>query len=95
MKRIKMERDNRNDKLIRNLLSGRLGRKGRVELSELNLIEEKMKRQWDEPEGDLIRPEVGKQIWSNIEKRCKRKYFTLVPSELNHLTTVIFILSLY
>lgn len=65
-----MKRGNRDYRLIKDLFKDKLKRKNVVTLSEINIVNRRMKEQWME-KTERIDPEIGEQIWARILKKYK------------------------
>lgn len=77
-----METEINSAKLIRRLLSNRLDNKGKQELSQLDMVEKELNKQWNEPDTECLDNNIGKKIWHNIQKKCEKKKTRIVHLEL-------------
>ena len=59
-------------RLIKNLFKDQLRRKEIGILSEMTIIEDRMKEQWDESENAFVDPAVGEHMWNQILKKYKK-----------------------
>lgn len=78
--------ENKNKELIRRLLSDQLDDKDKQSLSQLDFIEKRLKKQWDNPSAEKhLDHRKGKDIWQKIIKKQGRETKRLVHLELWHL----------
>lgn len=77
-----MKKDNKNNSLIKDLFSDKLSSEGYKRLSKNSLIENQMKKHWNSYKNDPVLPDVGKNIWYKIERKCSPSPKRIVPSEL-------------
>ncbi|MEG2330894.1 MAG: hypothetical protein RSB62_01175 [Bacteroides sp.] len=77
-----MKKDNKNNSLIKDLFSDKLSSEGYKRLSKNSLIENQMKKHWNNYKNDPVLPDVGKNIWYKIERKCSPSPKRIVPSEL-------------
>lgn len=68
-----MKDRNKNNELVKKLLSGNASRREMEELAEWSFIENRMKKQLKEVETEAADQAIGKRIWNNIDKRCDKQ----------------------
>lgn len=71
-----------NAKLIQRLLSNKLDNKGKQELSQLDMVEKELTKQWNKPDTECLDNSIREKIWHNIQKRCEKKKSRIVHLEL-------------
>lgn len=69
-------------KLIRRLLSNKLDNKGKQELSQLDMVEKELSKQWNELDAECLDNIIREKIWHNIQKRCEKQKIRIVHLEL-------------
>ena len=78
-----METDNNNKKkIIKGLLTDPLTQERKRSLSQLEPVENEMKKQWQQLAKHPVNPKVKRLIWGRIQRKCNGKDKDLVHKEL-------------
>ena len=74
--------NNKKKEIIKKLFSGELTGEERQMLSQLKLVENEMKKQWEKTTEDKSNKQIKELIWGKIQRKCRVKQTAKVHKEL-------------